>query len=168
MISFVVYGRSQPAGSKGAYVLRRRDGSLVTRPDGGPIVNVTDANKKSKEWKGVVAWTARKAYQGPLLDGPLHVRMTFFRPRPKGHFRKSGELSKEGLATPAPTGKPDVLKLSRAVEDALTEVVWRDDALIVTEDLAKWWGEPARVEVMIAPWAGTPPPYHGAPEPEPF
>lgn len=171
MISFTAYGKAQPAGSKGSYVLRRKDGSIVTRPGGSPIVNTVDANAKAKDWKVAVAWAARKAYQGPLLDGPLHVRMTFYRPRPKGHFRKSGELSKEGLDSLAPTSKPDLLKMARAVEDALTEVVWRDDAQIAFEVLLRWWGEPARVVVSIHTLdelCPTIPPYHGAPEPEPF
>lgn len=32
---------------------------------------------------------------------------------------------------------PDVLKLARGVEDALTGIVWRDDAQIVNESLSK-------------------------------
>jgi Holliday junction resolvase RusA-like endonuclease len=48
-----------------------------------------------------------------------------------------------------PTGRPDVLKLARACEDALTGVIWRDDAQIVVERLYKDWGEPARVLVEI-------------------
>jgi Holliday junction resolvase RusA-like endonuclease len=42
-----------------------------------------------------------------------------------------------------------VLKLARAVEDALTGVVWRDDAEIVAEGLAKLYGTPERVEISI-------------------
>jgi Holliday junction resolvase RusA-like endonuclease len=36
------------------------------------------------------------------------------------------------------------------VEDALTSVVWRDDALIVHEELRKEWGEHAGVQITIA------------------
>ena len=43
-----------------------------------------------------------------------------------------------------------MLKLARAVEDALTGIVWRDDAQIVDEQLSKVYGEPARVEVDVA------------------
>ena len=38
---------------------------------------------------------------------------------------------------------PDVLKLARGVEDALTGIVWRDDAQIVNESLNKVVGAAA-------------------------
>lgn len=168
MIKFTVYGKAQTAGSKRAFVLRRKDGTFVTRPGGSPVVNVTDDNARSKEWRNAVAWTARKAYQGPLLDGPLMVKIVIWRPRPKGHFLRNGGLSKEGIAMPMPTSKPDLLKHVRALEDSLTGVVWRDDSQIVEQVHAKYWGEPARVEVQILAWEGPWPKYHGPSEPEPF
>ena len=148
-ISFVVYGKSQPAGSKRAFALKRRDGSLVTRGDGSPVVNVTDDNAKSRSWKQDVAAAARREYSGPLVDGALAVHVTIYRPRPKGHFRSNGALSKAGVEAPWPTGRPDVLKLVRAIEDSLTGVLWRDDAQIVREPIEKRWGEPARVEILV-------------------
>jgi Holliday junction resolvase RusA-like endonuclease len=45
--------------------------------------------------------------------------------------------------------RPDVLKLARAAEDALTGIVWRDDSQIVHETLAKVYGEPERLEVAV-------------------
>ena len=44
-----------------------------------------------------------------------------------------------------------MLKLARAVEDAMSGVVYRDDAQVVTEVLRKRYGEPARAEVAIRP-----------------
>lgn len=153
MIEFTAFGLSQPAGSKRAFALRRKDGSIVTRPGGAPVVSVTDDNPKSKGWKDTVAWAAREALPPgahALLSGPLKVEFTFFRQRPKGHFRKDGSLSTEGLSKPYPTSKPDALKLARAAEDALTGIVWTDDALIVTEVLRKRWGDPPRMYVKIS------------------
>lgn len=154
VIAFTVFGEPRTAGSKRAFALKRRDGSLVTRPNGSPIINVTDDNVKSKSWRHDVAWMARKIVGSmrELLGGPIRVSFTFYRPRPKGHFGKSG-LNGAGRASFYPTTKPDVLKLARAVEDALTGVIWRDDALIVDEHLRKLWGEPARVEIEIEPLA---------------
>ena len=149
MIAFTVNGECRPAGSKRAFVLRRRDGSLVTRTNGAPIVNVTDDNAKSKGWKQTIGWAAREAAKdAPLLRGPLEVEFTFYRPRPNGHNGKRG-LTKSGRETPFPISRPDALKLARAAEDALSGVLWNDDAQIVTETLRKRWGEPARVEVMV-------------------
>ena len=137
-IKFTVLGKAETAGSKRAFFKQG-----MKRPI------VIDDNAKSKPWKAEVAAAAREVYDGPLLNGALAVTFTFFRPRPKGHFKKNGELATAGLDAEFPTTKPDALKLARGVEDALTGVIYRDDAQIVTESLMKRWGEPARVEVEI-------------------
>jgi Holliday junction resolvase RusA-like endonuclease len=139
IVAIVVYGDCQPAGSKRAFF----------RP-GMKHPSVVDDNSKSKGWKHVVAYSARQVYQGPLLEGPLRFTATFYRPRLQGHYGSGKNASKLKASAPEyPTTKPDVLKLARAAEDALTNVVWRDDAQIVDEHLFKRWGEPARVEILI-------------------
>lgn len=137
-ITFTVVGAPQTAGSKRAFPFRRRDGSLG--------VSVTDDNAKSQNWKRSVSVEARLAYDGPLLEGALSVLFVFYRPRPKGHF---GAKGLKPSAEPYPITRPDVLKLARATEDALTGVIWRDDAQIVSERISKRWGEPARCEVTV-------------------
>lgn len=149
MISFTVVGEAQPAGSKRAFVVNGR-------------AVVSDANAKSRPWKQEVAQVAHEAYVKwaesqvsmpgdiALLGCPLEVQFVFFQPRPKGHYgtgRNAGIL--KPLAPRFPATRPDVLKLARGVEDALTGVVWRDDSQIVCEHLFKCYGEPARVEVRI-------------------
>ena len=111
MIVFTVIGQAQPAGSKRAFPFRREGGTLGVR--------VTDANPKSADWKLQVALAAREVATGTLLEGPLVLEATFFRPRPKAHFRQDGELSKAGLASLAPETKPDLTELVRATEDSL-------------------------------------------------
>jgi Holliday junction resolvase RusA-like endonuclease len=140
IITFTVYGIAQTAGSKRAFPFKKSDGSLGVR--------VSDDNLKGRSWKNAVASSAREMYRGQLLSGPLAVTMRFFRPRPQGHFGKSG-LNKTGLNCPSPISRPDVLKLARCAEDSLTGVLWRDDAQIVEEHLFKHWGEPARMEIEI-------------------
>jgi Holliday junction resolvase RusA-like endonuclease len=46
-----------------------------------------DAGKHTASWRQDVAWMARSAYEGPLLDGALEVTYTFVMPRPKHHYR---------------------------------------------------------------------------------
>lgn len=136
VLSLTVHGTPQPAGSKRAFVR-------------GGHASVVDANPKAKGWKGQVAQVAGEAWAGkPLLTGPLCVAMAFVRVRPKGHHGKSG-LNAKGRRTPYPIAKPDVLKLARAVEDALTGVVWKDDAQIVDELLKKEWGKTEFVAVEV-------------------
>ena len=40
-------------------------------------------------------------------------------------------------------------KLVRAVEDALTGLVWRDDAQVVVQTVRKRYGHPERAEVLV-------------------
>lgn len=99
---------------------------------------VIDDCKESKNWRSTVALFAR-SHLPPgftLMTEPLKVEFTFYRSRPQGHSGKKG-LNKHGLETPYPVTKPDVLKLARAVEDALTQVIWVDDAQIVSELILK-------------------------------
>jgi len=140
-ITFTVLGEAKPAGSKRAFALRK-NGVLTGR------AAVVDANPNSRDWKNAVASAARDAYQGALLDGPLRLSLCFYRPRPKGHFGAKG-MNAKGRGSIAPTMKPDCTKLIRGVEDALTGIIWRDDAQIVAQFASKDWGEPARVEIVI-------------------
>jgi Holliday junction resolvase RusA-like endonuclease len=100
-------------------------------------------------WKRDVAQAAGVAMSGgPLLEGPLLLELSFYVPRPKGHY---GARGLRPSAPAYPTVKPDVLKLARAVEDALTGTLFRDDAQVVRELLVKVYGEPARCEVRVSP-----------------
>jgi Holliday junction resolvase RusA-like endonuclease len=142
-------GSPQTAGSKQSFVpLSKKTKEPFRRPNGGIVVSTVDDNPKSKGWKKTVAKAAKEAYRGSLLEGPLIATFRFYRPRPKNHFAKFG-LSKAGTRSLAPDTRPDVLKLARAAEDALIDVVYFDDAQIVEEHLFKHWGEPARLEVEI-------------------
>ncbi len=59
-------------------------------------------------------------------------------------------LTVAGRGKSVPASKPDTIKLTRCVEDALQGVVYVNDSQIVTHWLYKKWGEPARVEVSIS------------------
>lgn len=73
-------------------------------------------------------WAARsgpEALRGDngecLLKGPIHCQMIFTMPRPKSAKKDA-----------VPSTRPDLSKLVRSTEDALTDVgAWEDDARIV-------------------------------------
>jgi Holliday junction resolvase RusA-like endonuclease len=137
-VEIVVYGIAQPAGSK--VPGRTKDGRLFVRDDA----------KHSRPWKQQVAATAG-AQRGntPTLAGPLSLDVVFYLPRPKGHY---GTKGLRPSAPAFPTVRPDATKLLRAVEDALTGIVWRDDAQIVTQTARKRFAEggPARTVIRVA------------------
>jgi crossover junction endodeoxyribonuclease RusA len=135
VIAFTVYGKAAPAGSKRGFYNAK-----------AARVIITDASKNSRPWKAQVSDAAAEAMNGgALLNGPVELSLTFYVPRPKGHFGAKGVRPS---APSSPTVKPDLLKLARAVEDALSGIVYRDDAQIVTEHLEKRYGEPARVDIQ--------------------
>lgn len=139
--TITVYGRAQPAGSKRAFVNKRTGRAIV----------VDDA-KGTKPWQQQVAGAALDACAGEpiLLDGPLVLVARFHLQRPKGHFRTGRNAHLLRDAAPAyPMGKPDTTKLLRAVEDALTSIVWRDDAQVVYQVASKHYGAPERCEIDV-------------------
>ena len=150
-LRFTVYGKPQPAGSKKAFAIKR---------NGVPTgqVAVTDANAKSKPWQQEVRVAAYQSLAAapvvregrPVLAGPVSFEMTFYVKRPKGHYGTGRNAAALKPSAPAlPTVKPDVTKLVRGVEDALTGTIWRDDAQVTDQRASKRYGEPERVEVVV-------------------
>lgn len=137
-VSFNVVGHPEPGGSKRAFSNRKTGKAWVT-----------DDNPKAKPWQATVAsaaYDAMHAGDTALLEGPLGLSVIFTRCRPKGHF---GTRGLRPSAPEWPTTKPDCTKLLRAVEDALTGVVWRDDAQVVEQSVTKRYGAPEGAHVCI-------------------
>ena len=137
VLDVVVYGTPATQGSK------------VTGMAANGRRFVREANPDLKRWRSQVVQAAGEAYVGELLDEALGLDLVFMRPRPSGHFLTGGGLSASGRRSPYPTAAPDVLKLARAVEDALTGVVFTNDARIVDERIRKAWGERACVRIRV-------------------
>src|SRR2546425_11767330 len=100
-----VPGIPKTAGSKRAFVITPKAG-------GKPRAIVTDDCKGGRDWKHDVQRFVSERFPAPL-GGPIFLSLTFVLPRPKGHFKKSGQL-RPGSAS-YPSTRPDVLKLARAV-----------------------------------------------------
>lgn len=131
VVRLVVFGKPEPGGSKKA----------VSIP-GRKFSQVIDANPRADGWKKTVAKVAMVEMVGrDMLEGALGVRMEFALERPASVKRER------------PTVKPDVLKLSRPVEDALTGIVWIDDAQITYEVLTKRYAlADEKPHVSLAVW----------------
>ncbi|MBC9729897.1 RusA family crossover junction endodeoxyribonuclease [Streptomyces sp. TRM68367] len=107
---------------------------------------MVESSAKVKPWRESVAWRAieaRTKVRGwQPLTGAVALSMVFTVARPKSHFgmgRNAGVLRPS--APPRPDKKPDLSKLVRSTEDALTTaLVYRDDALVVEyRGLGKWY-----------------------------
>jgi Holliday junction resolvase RusA-like endonuclease len=111
LIEIVAYGMPGPQGSK------RHLGRGI----------MVESSAKVKPWREAVKYAAIDALAtgvGPFpADGPLTVAMVFT-------LRKPQSAPKRRKTWPDRT--PDLSKLARATEDALTDAgVWRDDARVV-------------------------------------
>lgn len=143
-----MYGTPKPAGSKAAYPYRKKGGGLG--------IGIGHDNPKTASWMGSVSAAAADAMSDKvgLLEGPLELRVVFTVARPKGHFgtgKNAGKLKDSAPLFPAK--KPDVLKLGRAVEDAMTGIVYRDDSQTVVVHLTKRWGTPEGAIITV--WEAT-------------
>lgn len=116
MIEIIVYGTPAPQGSK-KFV-------GTTKTGRGLLV---ESSKKVKPWRMDVKAAAelvRDQHAALMpLDGPLLVSMVFTLPKPASAPKKRRTW---------PDKKPDVSKLARSTEDALSDAgLWADDARVV-------------------------------------
>jgi Holliday junction resolvase RusA-like endonuclease len=122
MITITVHGTPAPQGSK------RHVGRGV----------MVESSKRLGPWRDAVRADAIYAtelfgeWPAPL-DGPLLVDMVFTFARPRSHYRSGRNAHLLGARAPRfPVGPPDLSKLARATEDALTDAgIWVDDSRVV-------------------------------------
>lgn len=122
---FEVRGLPVAQGSVRAFVVRGR----------ARVVSVT---KELKAWRETIADVARNWYgDAPLEEGPVELTVIFHLPRP-ARPKGDGRL---------PIAYPDVDKLARGVLDALTGVVYVDDAQVTDLKVLKRFGRPGALIV---------------------
>jgi Holliday junction resolvase RusA-like endonuclease len=150
-LEFRVIGVAQQMGSKRAFVPRG-----WTRPV------ITDSNRNLKSWQTLVAEGASHAIQQlpasdrTLLTEGVRLTVAFYLPRPKSLPRR----------VTAHTKAPDVDKLARSLGDALTRIVYRDDAQIVDLLALKRYAPPGQspyVDIRVEPSDGVVPLAHDQP-----
>jgi Holliday junction resolvase RusA-like endonuclease len=138
-ICFFVPGHPACAGSK-KYVHR-----------GGKILLIDDCTR-NRGWRKAIQSYAHDAYHDDLLIEPVVIGLEFVFLRPGTHYlkRKSGLVLRPD-APPFPDVTPDLTKLVRAVEDALTGVIWRDDCRVVGQSNLKVYGQVQGARIVIEP-----------------
>ena len=111
-VEFRVDGKPQPKGSARAVKSKSTGKAILLMGSDAPSA------RRLKSWAAAVAWSARAAWRGDPADGAVEVRLRFLMPK-------------------APTIPPDIDKLERAILDALTGIVYVDDAQVVAIDSKK-------------------------------
>lgn len=86
------------------------------------------------------AWVEHGAPR--LEDGPIQIKVELGVARPKGHYRRDGSLSAEGLRHPYPhKQKPDFDNAVKLIADALNTRAWRDDVQIIDARVIRVWAD---------------------------
>jgi len=119
-----------------AYTYRRKDGGLGAR--------ATADNPKTRADEFKVSRAAAEALEADgrgLFDGPIAVRIDVRLARPK---------SVPAKRRPLPTVKPDADKIARLVLDALTKIVFVDDAAVCCLQVRKRYAAVPYVLVRVA------------------
>lgn len=130
-VAFDVDGIAAGQGSMKALVSRTTGRAFVKHP------------AKTLAWRKQIAQEARVAMRGrAAMTGPFAVSLTFTFRRPKSAKRRVHVEV-----------KPDLDKLIRAVFDAVTGIVWWDDAQVVRCEAAKRYDDDARLEFRAQPVA---------------
>ena len=145
MIDFFVPGLPKPAGSKKGFAIPNKQ-----RPGKHRVIITDDTGAPGKAWRADCKIYARDAHGGPPLRGAISAMFIFTLPRPKAHYgtgKNRGKL--KGSAPKAHTIRPDTTKLIRAVEDALSGIIWKDDAQIIRQTGVKEYGEIPGVMVSV-------------------
>lgn len=136
MIRIVIPGPAVPEAKK-------TFGIRTIRPGRVPIVRVD--LPAQKDYKAHVKACMAAAMDGrPPLEGPLSVRISFYRLRPKSAPKR----------VVLPATRPDLNNCVKLIEDAGNALVWRDDAQIVTELAEKRFSNTERVEIEVSPTTG--------------
>lgn len=144
-MNFFVPGTPAPGGSKRFVGFGKKTGRAIL---------IDAAGERNKNWRSIVGMVGAQAMAGEsVFIGPLHVSMVFRMPRPKGHFNAKNQI-KPAFLNAHPTTRPDVLKLARSTEDALTGICWNDDAQTVQLSLIKCYDDPGKgsgCQITITP-----------------
>lgn len=121
MIAFDVLGTPVTQGSARGFVVNGR--AVVTH----------DKRKQLMDWRNAIA-SAAQACGGQKAERgvPVWVRATFRLQRPQSAPKRIVR----------PTTKPDLDKLSRALLDAGTGILWTDDSQVVSLQVVKRFAEP--------------------------
>jgi Holliday junction resolvase RusA-like endonuclease len=125
IVSFKVYGNPVPQGRP--RIIKKGLHYGMKDPD------------QSRVYKDRLRFLAQQHRQDPLLSGPLHVSLVFTILKPASARKRDVWRAK----------KPDLDNLIKAVTDAFTGVIWRDDALIVSIEASKPYGVSPGVLIQV-------------------
>jgi len=125
---------------------RSRSMGYISRKTGKPTSRVYDPGT-AQTWREDVRAAVRPiAERTGTIVGPVKLVLVFYFPRPKMHFKRSGEL-REPIPV-AVVRKPDFDNAAKVIADAMTDVAaWMDDAQLADVRIVKLYGDKPGCEI---------------------
>ena len=95
----------------------------------------------TKAWMDTISWHFMQEFGRPVLtDDPVQLTLSFSLCRKKDHYGTGKNKDKRKPSAPFfHTKTPDLDKLCRAVQDALTKLAWQDDSQVIHLWAKKHW-----------------------------
>ena len=104
--------------------------------------------KKTVDYENIVRVYARDAMgSSEPLETPVGVFLYIRQPIPQSYSKKRREACLSGQEKPAK--KPDIDNLAKAILDGLNEIVFKDDAQIVSLHVTKVYASGDGVDVLV-------------------
>lgn len=128
VLRFTVYGKPMPQGSMKAFVV-------------GGKARLTATNAKMKPYRQEVAQVAALECRGRMIEKHVPVGLAL-----KFYFAQPPSCPKSRTL---PSVKPDLDKLARLVNDALTGIAYADDGQVCSIMAMKFYGIPERTEIEV-------------------
>jgi Holliday junction resolvase RusA-like endonuclease len=107
-------------------------------------------DRKAKERKELKEVLAKQLAGTELSTENMIVTMRFFFNPSKEELKKAAMSE---MSTRAYVKKPDVDNLAKIYLDALTGLLWHDDAQVNSLAVWKGYGEEERVEISVSYWS---------------
>lgn len=107
--------------------------------------------EKSRNYKAYIRMLATQAMKDSgftMIEGPCVLSINAYFEVPKSKSKKFREAALSGLEYP--TKKPDLSNIIKGIEDAINNLVYKDDACIVSLSVCKFYSDVPRVEVVIS------------------
>lgn len=144
---------------------RQRHRKIKTQDGREFTQDYTPTEAPVNAFKATVRMAARAAHAGPPLDGPLLISTIFVMPRPNAMIWKRKPMPRVWRSV----GVGDVDNMQKALFDALSKLIWRDDKQVcypVSLLTIAAGNEAPHLEVRIEELAGTLPPQPDSYDPE--
>lgn len=110
---------------------------------GKPIIYEPDELKSAKAL--ITDSLAKYKPKMETIKDPVRLTVKWLFPTQEGHHNQEYKYT-----------KPDTDNLDKMLKDCMTRVgFWKDDALVVSEIIEKFWADPSGIYIKLEVWDGS-------------